>query len=88
MQDIKEIADYSITQNIRTAKRNGQWYVEYDYAKQYDPFSSFLFGADTASARFDLPGTTIGFDGTKIAQSGLGRWIWDADKRLSPWKPA
>jgi hypothetical protein len=57
----------------------GQWYVDMDWKKEYDPFSAREFGFESTDTRF------LGRDASWIGKSFLGKWIFPSTHRLPEW---
>ncbi len=62
--------------STNVVNKNNQFYVQMDWSKQYDPFSSRYFGPDATKSSF------LGFDTTWITRNVLGKHIFPATMRL------
>lgn len=66
--------------NTRVVEDNGgQWYVEMDWTKEYDPFSARQFGLKSADAKF------MGMDIGGLSRSWIGKFLVPNTMRLDEW---
>lgn len=57
----------------------GQYYVDMDWVKEYDPFSSRVFGNSSTDA------SILGIDASGLGRSWLGKYVIPATMRLDEW---
>lgn len=76
-QSFISTTDQSFNTNI--VKDNEQFYVEMDWKRTYDPFSTRMFGIDSADASF------AGISANAISRSALGKHIIPNTMRLDEW---
>ena len=58
-----------------------QFYVDMKWKKEYDPFSSRMFGVESADARI------FGIPLSSLARSSIAKFIWPSTARLDEWVP-
>lgn len=85
---LPEVGDISVTQ------RGDQYFVQWEFKRQYDPLDKLVFGEDALKA------TVVGigrdgwkpvlkeYDVTRFANSMIGEYIWPAFMRMKTWVPS
>lgn len=76
----KEKLDKTFPDNTTSIiNRDGSFFVQMDWKKEYDPFSARFFGADATKSSF------AGFDTTFITRNKIGNWLFNPTFRLPTW---
>lgn len=82
----KQIDERFITQgedayNTKVVEDAGQWYVEMDWKRKYDPFSAKMFGENSADSSF------AGINTSGFTKGPLAKHVFPATTRLDEWVP-
>lgn len=87
MQDLQEVLPASDRLNAKVVQKgNGQHYVEYNYSKQYDPFTEFAMGTQTVSANiYPIPFSDFAINMDAVARSFGGRALFNPTTMYTPW---
>ena len=65
-------------------ERDGQYFLQWEFTRKYDPLDHLTFGEDALQAHLISPKADI----TKAANSIVGEWIWPAFMRMKSWIPS
>lgn len=86
LKDIQESIPPLDKVNAKVVNRNNQYYVQYDYAKQYDPFTEFAMGTQTVSANiYPIPFSDFAINADRLARSSVGRALFPPTTMYDPW---
>lgn len=64
--------------SIGITQKNGQYFVQWDYSKSYDPFANMLFGDNAVQFKFKVPlwgGKEVGISADSFARSSFGKLV-------------
>ena len=88
LKDIQESVPALDKVNAKVVNRNNQFYVEYNYAKKYDPFTEFAMGSQTISANiYPIPFSDFAINADALARSTVGRALFPPTTMYDPWIP-
>lgn len=88
LKDIQESVPALDKVNAKVVNRNNQFYVEYNYAKKYDPFTEFAMGTQTVSANvYPIPFSDFAINADTLARSTVGRALFPPTTMYTPWIP-
>lgn len=86
LRDIQESIPPLDKANAKVVNRNNQYYVQYDYAKQYDPFTEFTMGSQSVSANiYPIPFSDFAINADRLARSTVGRALFPPTTMYDPW---
>lgn len=76
--------------NVRVEQKGNQYFVKWDFQRDYDPYSHLVFGQESVSAKFKIPlwgDREIGFSADSLARSIWGKHLFPSTMRMDPWVP-
>ena len=81
LQNTKHLPDPG---KIEIVNKEGEFFLKWDFNREYNPWEHLAFGEDAISAHFVSPKLDI----TEFANGPVGDKIWPAYMRLKEWVPS
>lgn len=88
MEDLKAVLPPDDVTNMSVRNVNGQYYVNVDYSRNYNPFDEFMMGSQTVNAKiYPIPFSDIAINMDGFAKTFLGRHIFPSTTMMDTWIP-